>query len=277
MSDEGTVGEHQVGTLRVQVLVDQEVLLLPSEIGVGDLAGHAHDGQQLAGGLGHGGVGFQEGGLVVEGLSCVGNEHGGDTERISDDEGGGGGVPCGIAPGLEGVPQSSAGERGCVRLLLAQQLSAELLDGFVTGARVGEGVVLLRGTAGKGLEPVGVVGYPAVDGPSLHTGRNILGDGGIEGCTPLDGLVDGPAGVGIEVLPHSRPVEYVASVVVGCLPGRSCRFDRFFRSGPLNGVEPKINHDLYCTSILINLSSAIIKNIFPDIFIIDSYSFAHRK
>ena len=62
-----------------------------------------------------------------------------------------------------------------------------------------EGLVLFRGDAVEGLEPVGVVGGPEIERPSLHTCRDMVGDGLVQRRTLLDGLVDGTAGVLVEV------------------------------------------------------------------------------
>ena len=198
--------------------------------------------QDLPGGLGDGGIRLQERGLVVESLPGVGYEDRGDAQGVADDEGGRRRVPCGISSGLESVPEPSARERGRVRLLLEKQLALELLEGLAVTAGIREGIVLLGRTAGKGLEPVRVVGRPQVHGPSLHTLGDVVGDVPVEGRPPLDGLVDRPSGLLRKISSHRRPVEDVASVIGGGLALGGHRDDGLLCVGILNCSEPESLH-----------------------------------
>ena len=71
VTDEGPLGHDQVGTLGVQCCVHEEVLLLPSEVGVDEVLLDAEVLQDLGRGLGDGGLGLQEGCLEIQGLSGV--------------------------------------------------------------------------------------------------------------------------------------------------------------------------------------------------------------
>ena len=110
MTHESASGEYEVGTGCVESLVDQEVFLLPSEVG-----DHMLDiGVEVAcygsARLVDGGEGAQQRGLVVKRLACVGDEYCGDTESVVDDKGGRRDVPGRIAAGLESVTYAAVGE-----------------------------------------------------------------------------------------------------------------------------------------------------------------------
>ena len=87
-ADEGTAGEHEVLTLGVEVLIDQEVLLLGADGGVD--AGNlllTEDVEQLRRRLAQGLHGAEQRGLLIEGLAGVRAECGRDVEGAVLDEG----------------------------------------------------------------------------------------------------------------------------------------------------------------------------------------------
>ena len=111
VTHEGATGHEEVGTGAVEAFVDEEVLLLPAEID-GDLLDIVVEELADVGGSAANGVeGAQQGSLVVESLACVGNKDGGDTECVVDDEDRARGVPGAVAAGLEGVADTTVGER----------------------------------------------------------------------------------------------------------------------------------------------------------------------
>ena len=85
---------QQVGTGRVESLVDEEVLLLPTEVDLYLLYVVVEVLADILGCIAYGVQGTQQGCLVVEGLTRIGNEDGGDAQCVVDDEDGRGGVPC---------------------------------------------------------------------------------------------------------------------------------------------------------------------------------------
>ena len=113
--------------------------------------------------------GAQQGSLIVEGLTCIGDEDGGDTKGVVDDEHGRRGIPSRIAAGLEGVADTSIGERRGVGLLLDEQFAAEVLHHASLAIVLHEGIVLLGSTLRQWLEPVGIVGGTHLQGPLFHT------------------------------------------------------------------------------------------------------------
>ena len=197
-AEEGPPGVDQVGAGVVEGLVDEEVFLLgaagrldPGAVGpeqLQDADGVLADGVHRA----------EQGGLLVEGFAGPRAEGGRDAEgrpvRVLEDEGRAGRVPGGVAAGLERVADAARGERRGVRLAADEFLARELGDGRAGVGGREERVVLLGRQAGHRLEPVGVVGGPALHGPLLHRGGGAVGDVRVERDAPLDrgaeGLVD---------------------------------------------------------------------------------------
>jgi hypothetical protein len=102
VSHQGTTCEQQVRTGGIETLIYEEVLLLPTEVR-GDLL---HCGikvmANIHGSHVHSVQGTEEGSLIVECLTAVRDEDGGDTQGIVDDEHRRCGIPCRVTTGLEG-------------------------------------------------------------------------------------------------------------------------------------------------------------------------------
>ena len=188
-AEQGPAGKPQVPALGPHVRVHQEVLLFRAHGGAYPLHLCIAKQPQHPQGLPVQGLhGAQERGLFVQGLPVVAAEGGGDAQGSVLEKGVGGGVPGGVAPGLEGGPQPSGGEGGGVRLPLNQLLSGELHDNPAVGGGGYKAVVLLGGHAGEGLEPVGKMGRPMGHGPVLYGRRHGVGHPDVQ----LFSLVNGP-------------------------------------------------------------------------------------
>ena len=168
-------GQCQVGAGCIQRLVDQKVFLFPAQIG--DDMSHIRVKQ-----LCHCGAGTvdavqctQQRGLIVERLAAVGDEDGGDAQRVVVDEGWRRDVPGRVATGLERVANAAVRKTRRIGLLLHQQLAAELLDDTALAIVLDKRVVFLGCAVGQRMKPVGVVSHPVVQGPLLHTCRHIGG------------------------------------------------------------------------------------------------------
>ena len=212
-ADQGTSGEHEVLTLGVEVLIDQEVLLLRADSGVD--AGNlllAEDVQQLRCGVTQGLHGAKQRGLLIEGLAGVRTECGRDVEGAVLDEGWGARVPCGVAAGLEGGTEAAAREGGGIRLSLDELLSGELHDHAAVLGRGDEAVMLLCGQAGHRLEPVCEVGRAELQCPLLHRRCDGIRHVQLQMGSVLDGLVHCLVDVLRQSLAHDLVVKYKASV-----------------------------------------------------------------
>ena len=192
---QAATGELQVRAERHQGVVHQEVLLLRAAAGVdrGDL-GLTEQLQHPAGLAVHGCVRAQQRGLLVEGFPGPGDEDRGDAEGHpiggAHQPSRAGGVPGGVAAGLEGGAQATVREGGAVGLTLHQQLAGEGGDGTAITLRGDETVVLLRGQVGERIEDVGVVEGAAAGRPVLHRVRHGVGDGRVDRTTFTDGFLE---------------------------------------------------------------------------------------
>ena len=130
-AEEGAPGVDEVPALQILFPVPQEVLLLGPHLGDDLFGGGISEEPEDAQRLGADGLhGAQQGGFLVQRLAVVGDEDGGDAQDGAGghlfDEGGGGHVPGGIAPGIVGGAQPAGGEGGGVRLPHDQLLCSDL-------------------------------------------------------------------------------------------------------------------------------------------------------
>ena len=165
--------------------------------------------------------GTEQWGFVVEGFACVRDEDGGDAERVVDDEDRRGGVPGGIAAGLEGAADAARRKRGGVWLLLDKEFAGELFHHASLAIVLDEGVVLLGGAFRQGLKPVGIVGHSVVDGPLLHAGSDTVGNGEVETGAVVHHVHHRLVNFFREIFVHLLSVEDLASEILrGSLTGR---------------------------------------------------------
>ena len=167
-AEQGAAGENQVLTLRIVLFVNEEVLLLRA-----DRCSHAAN--ILAEQFKHAAClradGFhrtQQRGLFVENFAGIRAERRRNIERTVLDERIAGGVPRGIAAGLEGRAQTAGRERRGIRLALNQFLAGKLHHYAAVIRGGNKGIVLFRRHAGHWLEPVGVVCCAFGHRPVLH-------------------------------------------------------------------------------------------------------------
>ena len=243
----GGLGAEQRPAAQLQVLpalvdglVHQEILLLRAHLG-GDLldGGVSEEAQDAHCLTAHCLHGPQQRRFFVQRLAGPGTEHRGNVKCAVFDEGEGGGVPGGVAPGFKGGPQAAGGEGGGVRLAPDQLLAGELHDDPALLHRRDEAVVLFRGVAGHGLEPVGEVGGAPLDGPVLHGVGNAVGDGGVQRGAVGDALLPGGIDSGREALLHGAFVKDHAAEELRDIAGRTGSIhmmqDSFFR--PIGGWD----------------------------------------
>ena len=214
MPQQGALGQRKVGTGGVEILIHQEILLLPAKIS--DHLVHlrieitTHLNSRLAQRL----DGTDQRSLIVQCLTCIGNKHRRNTERVVHDKGGRRGIPSGVATGLEGVTQATVGEAGGIRLLLHQQLTAELLDHATIPIMLHKGIMLLSRAIGQRLEPVRIVGHSLFQSPHAHTRRHVIRDLAVDRYAVINRIGEGLIGLFREILLHRLPIEDVLSIIL---------------------------------------------------------------
>ena len=201
--------QQQVGTGGIETLVHQEVLLLPAQVGHHLLHLRVEVVADVRCGLVHGTQGFQQGRLVVQRLAGVGNEDGGDAQRVVHHEDGRRGVPRTVSACLERVADAAVGEAGRIRFLLHEQLAGELLHHAALAVVFHEGIVLLGRALGQGLEPMGVVRGAQFHGPTLHALSHLVGHVAVQGCPVVHGIRQAGIDIGGQVLEHLLAVEHI--------------------------------------------------------------------
>ena len=214
VSHEGSARQHQVGAHGPQTLIDEEVLLLPAEVGVDLLDRAVEVVADLRGGLINGRNRAQEGHFVVERLARVGDEDGRNTERSIHDKGGRCGIPGRVAARLEGVADAAVGERRSIRLGLRQELTRELLDHATEAVRLCEGIVFLGRAARQGLKPVRIVVGTMLQGPLAHAGGDRVGHLALQGRSVGHRVRKGLKGFLVEVFAHRLTAEHFSPEVI---------------------------------------------------------------
>ena len=187
--------------------------------------------------------GLAERGLVVQGFARVGDEHRRDAEGVLLDKNGRGRIPGRIAAGFEGGAQAAAGEGGSVRFLLDQGFPVEGFDHASLPVVFQQGVVLFRRQIVQGLEPVGDVGHPVLQGPGLHPVGDLVGRVHIQRFPVVNAVDQGIVGPDVQVFPHLVAVEGKLSEIGGRPLGGGFDFDGLFLEGVLDDVESQFAHN----------------------------------
>ena len=169
MPHQRTTCKQQVGTCRIETFVHKEILLFPTEVRSHLLYRWVKIMANLRGSHIHGMQSTQQRSLVVERLTCVGDEHSGDTKCVINNEDGAGRIPSRITTGFESATNTSTGETGGIGLLLNEQLARELLDHTSLTIMFDKRIMLLGCTFGQWLEPMRIVRHSVFGSPLLHT------------------------------------------------------------------------------------------------------------
>ena len=186
-AEQSAATEDQILALVEHLAVHQKILLLRADGGTDAfhilVAEQVEDAHGL---LVQGLHRAQQRCFLIQRFAAVGTERRGDAQGLILDKGIGGGIPRGIAAGLEGGAQAAGGEAGSVRFALDQLLAGELHDDAAVGRRGDEAVVLFGGDAGQGLEPMGKMGGAMLDGPILHGVCHSVGHFVIQAAALID-------------------------------------------------------------------------------------------
>ena len=192
----------------------------------------------------------QQRGLVVERLARVGYEDGGYAERVVHDEDRRRGVPCRVAPRLEGVANAPAGKRTGVGLLLHEQLSRELLDHATLEIVLDERVVLLGRAFSQRLEPVRIVRHAHLGGPLLDACGHGVGYRAVEPGPVVNDVCQFLVDVLGQVLVHFLPVEHIfPEVLIGPF-SRCFHFQGLLLESLCNYLESEVVHRYYVFCVI---------------------------
>ena len=209
--EEGAPGEDQIAAPVIERLVHQKIFLFRPH------AGHHPGGVRPAEQLQNpyrlpvdGLHGPEQGRFFIQGVTAVGAVGRGNEQGMILDEGIRGRIPGGIAPGFEGGPQAAAGQAAGIRLPPDQLLAAELADDLSSADGGNEGVVLFRGDAVQGLEPVGIMGGAPLQRPVLHGAGHHAGDLRVQPAAVIDSPVQRLICFPGQTVPHDLVVEYAA-------------------------------------------------------------------
>ena len=203
---QGPSGEAQVFPLGIQILGQQEIFLLSTH-----LADHAfglritekpQNADSFPGNFLHG---AQQRGLLIQGLTGVGEEAGRDIQASVSDKSGGCGIPGGIAAGFKGCTEAAVGEGRAVGFALHQLLAGEFHDDTAVTGGSNKGIVLFSGDAGHGLEPMGIVGGALLNCPDLHGLGDLIGN--------FQGQLGAVSNAGLPGIKHGFP----QTLAHGCL------------------------------------------------------------
>ena len=242
MAHQGASGQHQVRPGGKQVLVHEEILLLPAQVGMDFPDLGIEEPADRQGGIVHCLQRFLERRLVVQGLAGVGEEDRRDAERVLLDEDRRRRIPGRVATGLEGGPQAAAREGGCVRLLLDQGLAVEGLDHASLLVVFQQGIVLLGRQVVEGLEPVGDVGDAVAQGPGLHPVGHLVRRLHVQRFPVVNAVDQGIVGPDVQIFPHLVPVEDQLSEVIGRPLRRGLYGDGFLLESVLDDIESQFAH-----------------------------------
>ena len=86
MPHQGAAGDHKVRSRGIERLIDKEIFLLPSEVGIYLRDRLVEEAADRGGRIRNGLEGLFERGFVVQGLTGVGDEDGRDAEGVIDDK-----------------------------------------------------------------------------------------------------------------------------------------------------------------------------------------------
>ena len=183
MSHQRTTCKQQVGTCRIETFVHEEILLFPTEVRSHLLYRWVKIMADIRGSHIHGMQSTQQRSLVVKRFSRVGDEHGGDTECVINNEDGAGRIPCRVATGLESAANATARETGGIGFLLNEQLARKLFDHAALTIVFDKRIMLLGRAFGQRLEPMRIVRHSVFGSPLLHAFGHSVSHVTLQACT----------------------------------------------------------------------------------------------
>ena len=181
--------EDEVRTGLVIFLSDQEILLLRTDGRMDAFRSLSEELEHPLDLLFERYLRAQERGLLIEGLTGIGDKGSRNAEHFVFDKDGARRIPYGIAAGFKGRTQTTGGETGRIRLSLDQFFARECHQHRAVFAWIDKRIVLLRGNPSQRLEPVRVVCGPMLERPLFHCVRDLVCDIEVEIIPRIDHML----------------------------------------------------------------------------------------
>ena len=214
MTHQGPSRKHQIRTGGIKTFIHQEILLLPPKVRDHLLHRGVEIMNHTQGSLAYSTKRTLQRCFIVERLTCIRDEDGGDTQGIVDDEHRRCGIPGRVTASLEGSPDATAGERRSIGFLLHEQLSGELLDHATLTIMLDKCIMFLGCSLRKRLEPVGIVCHTILFSPLLHALCHGIGNTSVERCAIVNHVDEFLIDITLQVFVHLGAVEYILAKVL---------------------------------------------------------------
>ena len=209
----GSSRKDQIPALPVKLLIYQKVFLFRAD--GGRYMGHsgiAENMENLDCLLAQGLHRAQQRGLFIQGFSPVGAEGCGNVKGAVFNKSRGSRIPCGIASGFKGSPQSPGGKTGGVRFPFYQFLSGKIHDDLTVFRGSNKAVVLFSGEAGHRLEPVGEMGGAVFHCPLFHSYGYGIRHLQFQVGAVLNGFFQSFINIFGKLIPHDFVIKYQAPI-----------------------------------------------------------------
>ena len=147
--------------------------------------------------------------FVVESLTRIRDENGGNHQCIANDEYWRCGIPCRIASCLESRADSSRWKRTGVWFLLYEKFPFKLFHHSTLSIMFHKTIMFLSRTFGKRLKPMGVVSHTILYGPSFDALCHLVSNGTVKRCPIVYHIAHFLIHLRWQIFTHLLPIEDV--------------------------------------------------------------------
>jgi hypothetical protein len=146
LSNQSTASELKIGTAVVLFTGNEENLLFQTNVGYNSTGSvQTKLLEETASVLIEGCVGAENGCLLIEGITVVGNQDGRNKHSVTTEENGRRGIDGEVTTGRVGSTETTVGVGGTIGFTLDQSLSLEVLDNFIVAVKLEHHVLNLSG------------------------------------------------------------------------------------------------------------------------------------
>src|SRR5574344_2507759 len=186
MSHECTSCQNEVRSGSVESFVNEEVFLFPTEVALNALYFRVEVTAYVSCSSVYSMQGTEPRCFIVECFTCVSDEHSRNAKSVIHDENRRCRIPCRIAASLEGITDTTAWERRCIRLLLNEQFTGKFLYHTAFAVMLYKGIMLFCSAFSKRLEPVCVMSNPILHSPLFHSCSYLVGNAAVKTGSVVD-------------------------------------------------------------------------------------------